>query len=385
MTAGVGPRDRTQRVYLHIGVPKSGTSFIQATLRDNKQELMQHGVLFPNRHKGDMFQSALDVIGHHERWGLPKERVEGRWAQMCGRVGLWPGDAVISSEFFCGATPAQIRGALRHLADAEVHVVVTARDLARQLPAEWQEGIKHGRNVSFTQFRRRILAPRRQHPHARRFWHYQDLPAVLARWAAEVGEERVHLVTCPPPGAEPDVLWRRFCSVVGIEPDWVALPEGSANVSLGVVEIDVLRRVNRAARRQRGERLDSRMVKQHLVREVLRHTGSPRAVTPPDVLPTLDTLTGDWKQQIRGHRYDVVGDLADLDPVRLPAADLDPDKIPPRQSLRVSSTAIVTLLTQLQQSLEDNAELRRELFARRPLWRRAGGRARRTLHRVLRR
>ena len=38
------------------------------------------------------------------------------------------------------------------LSFAEVHVVYTARDVARQVAAEWQEQLKHQRKVTFRTF-----------------------------------------------------------------------------------------------------------------------------------------------------------------------------------------------------------------------------------------
>ena len=43
----------------------------------------------------------------------------------------------------------------RPRAAAEVHVVYSARDLGRQIPAAWQESIKQGRKWPF----RKFLAP----------------------------------------------------------------------------------------------------------------------------------------------------------------------------------------------------------------------------------
>ena len=68
------------------------------------------------------------------------------------------------------------------LRDLEVHVVVTARDPARQAAAEWQEGIRHGRRLTFEEFRERVLDQSSDSDYARRFRAAQDLPGVLARW-----------------------------------------------------------------------------------------------------------------------------------------------------------------------------------------------------------
>ena len=51
--------------------------------------------------------------------------------------------AVISHELFCAADADQAGRAVRSLQPAEVHVVLTVRDMATLLPAEWQETVKH--------------------------------------------------------------------------------------------------------------------------------------------------------------------------------------------------------------------------------------------------
>ena len=55
-------------------------------------------------------------------------------------------------EILARATKQQVRRALDSFGDAEVHVVLSARDLVRQLPAEWQENVKHRRTVGFRDF-----------------------------------------------------------------------------------------------------------------------------------------------------------------------------------------------------------------------------------------
>lgn len=371
----------TRRTYIHIGVPKSGTSFIQATLRENSQNLLESGFLYPSRHKDDMFHAALDVNGNHARWGVAPERAAGTWAAMCARARDFDGTTVISSEFFCGARPKQIREALAELDGTEVHVIVTARDMARQIPAEWQEGIKHGRSLTFKQFQSRILDPDRRHQHARRFWHYQDLPEVLGRWAEAVTEERVHLITCPPPGADPQLLWDRFCSVVGIDPAGTTLPQASVNSSLGITEIEVLRHINRAVRHHEDPHAYGRLVKQLVVRSSLRKHSSPRAQTPAHLLPALDDLAKQWRSTIEAHRYDIVGDLDELDPVAPAATGNDPDRVPPRKALVVATASIGDLLVEVARLREQNRELRQELRSRRGLLRRVASRVRNLLRR----
>ena len=131
-----------------------------------------------------------------------------------------------------------------------------------------------------------------------------------------------------------------------------------------------------------------RLVKRLLVRDVLRGFSSPRAVTPPELLPGLQDLAKQWRAEIERRGYQVVGDLAELDPVQAGASGVDPDRVPAQDALRVSSSAIGHLVAEVARletmNREKNAEiqqLRRELAESRPLTRRIAGRIRRSLRR----
>jgi len=89
---------------------------------------------------------------------------------------------VVSHEILAGAKPAEARRALSDLSFAEVHVVYSARDVARQVAAEWQEQLKHRRKVSFRTFLDQ-LRESDQRKTTRWFWRVQGLPGVLERWS----------------------------------------------------------------------------------------------------------------------------------------------------------------------------------------------------------
>jgi hypothetical protein len=370
------------RVFLHVGVPKSGTSFLQATLRANADRLAERGVWYPTQQHRGLFHAALELTGNHPGWGVPQQRVAGSWAGLCEQARSRGGTSVFSNELFSNVKPADVPAALAHLDGLEVHVIVTARDLARQLPAEWQEGVKHGRGLRFDEFLSRVLDPDRSHTHATKFWRHQDLADILDRWGRHVAPDRVHLVTCPPPGAPRDLLWQRFCSVVGVDPSAATFPEVGANTSLGVTAVDVLARVNRRLRKGDAPPHLRRTVKQVLVNEALRSDGSERVSTPESLVPRLEEITAQWVSRIEATGYDVVGDLADLSPHLVSGGAAADHRVTPRASRDLAIDA-VAVLTKEVASLR--AEVR-ELQARRTgrtrsrvgaLARRAAGRLRR--------
>ena len=187
-----------------MGLPKSGTTFLQRSLAANAEALGDRGVLYPAGHD-EMFRAALDVRGSHKAWGRRRSDVEGAWDDLCVRARSHTGTTLLSHELLAGACRRQVVAATTMLKDLDVHVVVTARDLARQLVAEWQEGVKHGRRVTFAEYHERVS--RGDGALARHFHAAQDLPAVLARWGHDLPADHVHVVVGEPSGADPAVLW----------------------------------------------------------------------------------------------------------------------------------------------------------------------------------
>ncbi len=194
-----------------------------------------------------------------------------------------------------------------------MHLVVSARDLLRQVPAEWQENVKHRATLSYQRFLDQIHDPDRASRIAAWFWSVQEVPDILERWGGGLPPERVHVVTVPGPGSPPDELWRRFQDVFGLTD--IPLDEGTerANPSLGVPETALVRRINAAANRDVPPAHYRPLVRELLAHRTLsRRTGSPRLALPPKEAAWAADLSRQWSTQIRERGYDVVGDLDDL-------------------------------------------------------------------------
>ena len=204
-------------VYLHVGAPKTGTTYLQDRLALNKASLARHDVHYPLALHASQFRPALDLL--EMPWGGLQENVDGEWDGLINRV-------------------------LAAAGDPEVHLVYSARDLARQIPAEWQEGIKHQRKQGFAGFLRGVQTSRRTKPNMW-FWRVQSLPDVLTRWSKGLPPERVHLVTVPQAGAPREELWHRYCRAFDIDPAWAPEQSDRENVSIGAAESTLIRRLNR--------------------------------------------------------------------------------------------------------------------------------------------
>jgi hypothetical protein len=322
-------------VYLHLGTPKSGTTYVQAVLSANKDRLRDNdGLLFPGARWRDQVHGARDVLDAHPL-GHSGTEFEGAWQRLVDEMDAWDGAAVISMEWLGSANPAQAQRIVSSLSHASrVEVVLTVRDLARTIPAAWQEFLQNWETWSWREFLDDIGSEQpRSTPAGRLFWTQQDLGRMLAIWTDVVPAEQIHLVTLPPPGAPTGVLWSRFAEVVGIDPHRYDSGGGN-NESLGLESTEVMRRVNELSKREgmSWTVYDSRM-KQGLAKRGLsqRKSRETSPTLPPEYHDWVVSRSEEQVAAIRASGVHVVGDLADLVPAIRPAGpqpeDLDPEAL----------------------------------------------------------
>ncbi len=303
---------RPPAVYLHVGPPKTGTTFIQDVLWLNRDTLARRGLAVPGTRLVDHFHAALDLraisFGGHEDPAVP-----GSWNRLAARARSTEQSSVISHEVLAGVDVEQAGRAVESLAPAEVHVVYGARDLARQLPAVWQEGLKNRRTRTFDRFLDLTLDPAAAPD--RGFWRSQQPLAVLARWAQHVPADRIHVVTLPPATVSGgQLLWQRFCSAVGVDGSGLDLDVARSNASLSVVWSEVLRQLNSKLPDDLDWPTYERTVKRRFNLLADSQTGGRRQKVPLRLRAEVLSRAEDIITGLRSAPYDVVGDLADLVP-----------------------------------------------------------------------
>ena len=200
---------------------------------------------------------------------------------------------------------------------ADVEVVLTVRDAARTMPAQWQTTCRNGSTLPWPRFARGIGAWL-EHGRDTRSAACSAVPRMSRRCSrsgpASSVRDRVRVVTVPPSGADPLLLWRRFAEAAGIDPSVVVDPDVRRNPSLGHPSCELLRRVNEvlegnaARRRGAGHPGRGRARPGDPVRP--RAAGPPRRSWPGGrrrVEPTGARCD-------RSRRRTVIGDLDDLPP-----------------------------------------------------------------------
>ncbi len=343
--------ERPHRVYLHIGLPKTGTTYLQQVLWANKQRLQEHGVLLPGRTRRRHLLASLDVREDPKLARRPGD-VARPWQDLVEEVLAWDGEAEISHEFFAAASTPQVRRIVEDLGERELHVVVTARAMTELGVSRWQEDVKNGGTLAIDAY------PAREDydPTDEWGWGSFDLADILERWSAVVPAERIHVLVVAPGAGAPGELWHRFAEVMGLDGGDFEVPDAPVNASLGLVEVELLRRVNAEL-----EGFGSAMDRGRWIRGYLAEG---------DILPTRREKfrAGEAKRsdlRRRGERavellrtggYDVRGDLQALLPPE--AAGLrHPDDVTDGELLDSATTAIARLLRDVRALSQERDEL----------------------------
>ena len=296
------------RVVLHIGAPKTGTTYLQSMLRRNRRNLARVGVHVPGNRTMDHFQAGRDVLEQKRPAAHPAPPWDGAFDELVAEIrrsGAHTG--VISSEDLALATPAQVERTLARLDGFAVEVVYGTRPFAGQLTSQWQESVKNSNRRDLPEWLAEI---RRRDPSAG-FWRFNDVAAIVERWRPPGG--RLHVITVPGPGAPDDELWRRFLQVVGTPLRRTARVRRS-NESLGYVEASLLVQVQSHLPRKAPRNRVGRVVKGFLVPRVL--AGRPNQVPitlPPSERAWVDEETARRRETLCRDDVELIGDLDDLD------------------------------------------------------------------------
>lgn len=298
-----------KRVFVHIGTMKSGTTYLQSWLDRNEQRLADQG-LFWNR--SDRNFRATDDLFHSRKI---RPGLDGAWPTLKARLDSHPGDALISNELLAAIAPKKAARLVAELRPAEVHLMVTARDLVKVVPSQWQTAMRNRSTVTWAQYVDDICTDKaRVDSYHKWFWNRQDIAGIVKTWSKLVPLDRFSIITVPPSGTPPTVLGDRFLSVLSVEGTGFEAAS-MANASLGAHSGELLRRLN-------AEITDfdwphhQWAVKNGLARRVLegRAKSEPKIGLTQSQHDEVRVAAVAMVERLRGMNLTVVGSLDDLIP-----------------------------------------------------------------------
>lgn len=352
------------KVYLHVGLPKSGTTYLQAVLGENKSRLSERcDLLYPGASWVAQVHAVRDVLAANPH-GSRNPRTDGAWQRLVDEIAAWHGDAVVSMEWLGSANPAQARRVVDSLAPAQVEVVATVRDLARTLPAAWQEFMQNWEQWSWAEFLDSAASDNpRDSPAGELFWSQQDLGRLLAIWTDVLPARHLHVVTLPHQGAPAGELWTRFAEVLGIDGSQFDASGRGSNESLGLESTELMRRVNTVSHtRGMDWPVYDEMFKHALAKRGLakrKHRESSLRI-PAEYEEWTRARSAEMVQALKSSGAHLVGDLVDLEPSFGPGG-LQPEEVASDGMLDAAIEGLVALAQDRGHELEALRERNQEL------------------------
>ena len=283
---------------------------------DNRSWLSSRGILLPGYSHRDHSRASRDLREARRDASDPADPWTGEWEVLTRQALRGRRSAVISDELLAVCTARQADWAVRSLFPAEVHVVLTVRDFASLLPAEWQEKVKCRGTARWEEWLDRVIdtGPAEDRRRQAWFWNAHDTLAILDAWSQHIPPDHVHVITMPR-GGPASLLWTRFTSVLGIDPGGADLSRARANSSLGLMEAEFLRRMNEVLPEDLPYWFYTRNIKRILAHDVL--SGRPRQARlalPPGREAWAREQAEHLVRGLRDSKYHVVGELGELLP-----------------------------------------------------------------------
>lgn len=346
-------------LFLHVGTSKSGTSALQVGLWDSVDILNASGLGLPLVGRGEAVRQMLRPLGWTPHAGFVEELDPESLKTLGTRLRDTLGDRlVISNEDLAEAPPGPI-AAFREMveaADLDLHVIVTARDWAKQLASDWQQLLKHRITTDYETFLHQVRD--HQGSEGETFWRRQDFFGVCDRWGAGLDPSHVHLVPVPAAAVDKDAIFRVFADLLDFDPSTLRIdPEREINTSFGYVEAEMLRRVNLAL----GDRLPDYekeymlAVRRILVRRAIPRGQPPRITLPPAHVAWVREIAEERIAAVHERGFTVHGDQTLLLP--------DPRVVAPLPELdeaAMASAAIETLANFAYAEFQDRRGKRRK-------------------------
>lgn len=239
------PRPAADR-FMHIGAPKCGSTALQSWLDINRATLAAQGVHYVSE-GAHWIAPAKALVGAFDRVG-GKPVPMREWERLVAAVRKATPDsgstarAIISSEWYAGASDDAVERAVRDLDGSRMHVLLFVRPLSSTLVSAWQQALKLGGKQSLQEWLTTIFDEPTS-PTAERAWGKHRYDLIAARWAKRIGGDRVSIVVLDP--TNPESLFRTVEEIAGVVPGSASAAPSRMNQSLSPFESDVLLALNK--------------------------------------------------------------------------------------------------------------------------------------------
>jgi hypothetical protein len=216
------------KIVLHIGSHKTGTTAIQKTLLENRESLKASGIFYPD--------IGFFYFGHHHMVEALRSEDGDRFAAMAEEINALDGTVVISSENFSSCPADAVNTLARLLKAGSIEIIYYQRNVLELIYLWWLELVKHGnKDILLRFYADSLTRPGRQ--------HLLNPKTILDRWGDAFGEDAVKIFLYD---GIPDSISHFMKEVLGLE-EFESEPESRfINKSYDTASVELIRFFNAA-------------------------------------------------------------------------------------------------------------------------------------------
>ncbi len=261
------------QLLLHIGLPKTGTSSIQAFLFHNRKSLLQKGVLYPQSIKWD--------DGSHHRLALSMRKIKGysekaTTEELLNNLGdeiTQQSDnnlkkIILSSELFPVLFENHSFQLFLENFDFEIKVIAILRRQSHLISSHHNQIVKDP-NVSETRDAINLFRTRKKQ---------FDFLHILKQWSAHVGNNNVTALKY-----ETNILPIFVNKILGFELIEFNRVDENINSSIHPVSAEIIRRLNKVSGLENNIRMQINRVINNSVSDLPLHTETALPLTPKQI------------------------------------------------------------------------------------------------------
>lgn len=232
----------TRTMVLHIGLMKTGTTYLQQVLSSKRADLGRQGWLYPGRRMNQQHEMYY-LCGSAIPW------VSARRAQQYAKIAEIlladlnesGANVVLSCEALSSLDERGIAHVIERIGRPD-SVVLTLRNLGRLIPSAWGQYVKSGGTMSLDEFIEELRRTRCET--CKGLWRTYAYGKITRMWSSVSGAP-VDLVVVPKRPEGPQQLWDLFRAAMSLpKVDPGEIGPKSSNRSLSREMTEVLRHYN---------------------------------------------------------------------------------------------------------------------------------------------
>jgi hypothetical protein len=318
------------QLILHVGFHKSGTSALQESLHNQRQELLDHGLSYPSvGFTGRKAHHRIAWALTQKPWGWKTRGGETtpyrHFSRIISRINRSKvSKIVLSTEFFSELTADQILKLKAAVKKRDVKIVFTIRPLAKILASSYQQYLKYGIKADYETWLHAILDEPGVAKITPTFWKRHLHADVIKRWSEVFGAESVTVIVADE--TRPEFLYEAMNACLQL-PEGLLKPQlTGTNRSLSLEEVSLLLEINNRFPKDRPWKEYLFFVRQGFVRNLTDHipvaAESSKLLTPKWAIDKANAIANNSVDAIKELRITVVGSLDSLKDAKAPEGEI---------------------------------------------------------------